>query len=91
MLVPRALESGLESEKAGKYMGKHGHQHHGAHDSGAGHESAPYWKRVHHSWIFWVGAVLTFSAIVIYVMSMDLSWRPRIRATRTQTSDAAGR
>lgn len=36
------------------------------------------WRRIHHSPVFWVGIVLCLAAIVIYVWSDDLSWRPRI-------------
>ena len=37
----------------------------------------PYWKRAHRDWVFWVGTLLTFSAITIYVMSDNLSFFPR--------------
>ncbi|VFU09294.1 hypothetical protein [Methylocella tundrae] len=37
----------------------------------------PDWRRIHHSPLFWVGAVLFLAAISIYVWSEDLSWRPR--------------
>jgi hypothetical protein len=36
------------------------------------------WRRIHHSPVFWVGIVLCLAAIIIYVWSDDLSWRPRI-------------
>lgn len=72
-------------------MGKHGNERHGTHHIGAGHEAGPYWKRAHRSWIFWVGALLTFAAILTYVMSMDLAWRPRVRATQPPQSSAAGK
>lgn len=35
------------------------------------------WRRVHHSPLFWIGVVLCLAAITIYVLSDDLSWRPR--------------
>lgn len=37
----------------------------------------PYWKRMHHSWFFWVAAFSIMLAMVIYVMSIDLVFRPR--------------
>jgi hypothetical protein len=40
------------------------------------HES-PYWKRAHCDWRFWVGMIVTFAAIFIYVMSDDLLLIPR--------------
>jgi hypothetical protein len=36
-------------------------------------------RRIHHSPLFWVGAVLFLAAIAIYVVSDDLSWRPSAR------------
>jgi hypothetical protein len=33
-------------------------------------------RRIHHSPLFWVGAVLFLAAIAIYVFSDDLSWHP---------------
>jgi hypothetical protein len=36
-------------------------------------------RRIHHSPLFWVGAVLFLAAIAIYVLSDDLSWRPSAR------------
>ena len=35
------------------------------------------WKKIHHSPLFWLGFVLFLAAITIYVLSGDLSWRPR--------------
>jgi len=37
------------------------------------------WSRIHHSPVFWVGIALCLAAILIYVWSDDLSWRPYIR------------
>jgi hypothetical protein len=37
------------------------------------------WKRIHHSWLFWVGVVLFLAAAAIYVLSDDLSWQPKVR------------
>jgi hypothetical protein len=38
------------------------------------------WRRIHHSPIFWIGVVLCLSAIMIYVLSDDLAWRPAASA-----------
>jgi len=35
-------------------------------------------KPIHHSPLFWIGVVLFLTAITIYVLSDDLSWRPRV-------------
>jgi len=37
------------------------------------------WRRIHHSPLFWLGVVLCLAAIMIYVLSDDLSWRPHAR------------
>jgi hypothetical protein len=34
------------------------------------------WRRIHHSPIFWIGIALCLAAIMIYVLSDDLAWRP---------------
>jgi hypothetical protein len=39
----------------------------------------PYWKRAHHDWRFWIALVLMFAAMIIYLMSDDLAWRPGLR------------
>jgi hypothetical protein len=39
-----------------------------------GHSS--YWRFAHHDWRFWVGLILIFAAMFIYLMTEDLSWRP---------------
>jgi hypothetical protein len=36
------------------------------------------WRRIHHSPLFWFGFCLFLAAITIYVLSDDLSWRPRL-------------
>ncbi|MGA2296765.1 MAG: hypothetical protein ABSG15_04365 [FCB group bacterium] len=46
----------------------------------AKHDHKPYWKRVHHSWIFWIFLVLTLLAILYYTMTDDFSFAPRSRA-----------
>jgi hypothetical protein len=35
---------------------------------------------MHRSWFFWVAAVAMLAAMVIYVLSIDLVFRPRSRA-----------
>ena len=51
--------------------GNHSHQH------DHGHSHTPRWRRVHHSWIFWVAVFLMLLAIVTYVMTGDLFWALR--------------
>ena len=57
--------------------GKHPDHHHAATGPVLPHEQqVPYWKRAHKDWKFWVGVVLIFAAIAIYVGSLDLSTVP---------------
>ena len=37
----------------------------------------PRWKRMHHSWIFWIFLILMFAAIMYYVTSVDFAFAPR--------------
>jgi hypothetical protein len=53
----------------------HDHHHHRERSKPAA--PAPDWRRIHHSPLFWVGVVLFLAAISIYVLTNDLSWRPR--------------
>jgi hypothetical protein len=57
---------------------KHSHHQHGGSDSDSvPHGHRPYWKRAHRDWRFWGAMFLMLAAIIIYVMSDDLAWRPR--------------
>jgi hypothetical protein len=47
---------------------KHDHEYHGD------HSRRPRWKRVHHSWIFWVAVFLMLLAMISYVITGDLFW-----------------
>jgi hypothetical protein len=53
------------------------HDHHGRPPRPANRQRD--WRRIHHSPWFWVGVVLFLAAITIYVLSDDLSWRPRVQ------------
>lgn len=54
----------------------HSHQRNGRQNQQEGLLRAPYWRRVHHHWYFWVGMLLMLVAIGNYVMTEDLSWLP---------------
>jgi hypothetical protein len=57
--------------------GKHPDHHHSETGPHEPHEQQlPYWKRAHKDWKFWVGVVFIAAAIVIYVLSLDLSTVP---------------
>jgi hypothetical protein len=46
--------------------------------------AAPYWRRMHRSWPFWVGMVLVTAAITMYVMSDNLALIPRSQPQKPQ-------
>jgi len=57
--------------------GKHPDHHHDDTGPDLPHpQQAPYWKRAHKDWRFWVGVVAIFAAIFIYVTTLDLSSVP---------------
>ncbi len=41
------------------------------------HSEVAYWRRAHLDWKFWVGAVFIAAAIIVYVLTLDLSTVPR--------------
>ena len=54
-------------------------QHGGAH--GAEHPPhRPYWKRMHHSLFFWIAVVFILAAMVVFIMTNNLSVVPGQRA-----------
>ncbi len=70
-------------------MSEH-HHHQSASDHKGSHPShAPYWKRAHTDWRLWVGVVVMFIAMIVYVMSEDLAWRPRSQARQPQSNRVA--
>jgi hypothetical protein len=40
------------------------------------HEHLPRWKRVHHTWWFWIFLVLMLVGIIYYIMSVDFAFAP---------------
>ena len=56
---------------------KHRQHQEGSSSVNPGH--TPAWMRLHHDWRFWVAVMLMFGAMIIYLMSDDLAWRPGVR------------
>ena len=56
------------------------HAHEDAGNDSVQHTHRPYWKRAHHDWRFWLAVLLMLTAMLIYVMTEDLSMWPRNRA-----------
>jgi hypothetical protein len=42
------------------------------------HEHRPYWKRIHHTWSFWIFLFLMFAGIIYYIFSISFSLAPQI-------------
>jgi len=57
-------------------MSKQSNQQNAPDGSNIHHAHIPYWKRAHTDWRFWIGVMFMFLAMIVYVMSMDLAWRP---------------
>jgi len=60
------------------------HSHHTEQHAG---NLGPYWKRAHRDWRFWVGVLFMSVALIVYVMTVDLSMTPRM--ARAQSSPGA--
>jgi hypothetical protein len=42
------------------------------------HDHKPYWKRMHHTWSFWVFLFLMLACILYYIVSVDFAFAPHI-------------
>ena len=63
---------------------KRSHRHHGEQHHNSDHQGhRPYWTRAHRDWKFWVALSLMLAAMVIYVMSEDLAFRPHRQAQQS--------
>ena len=40
------------------------------------HNNSPKWKRVHHTWWFWVFLILMLGGILYYVITVDFAFAP---------------
>jgi hypothetical protein len=59
---------------------KLGHHQHGDPNCGTLQQGGrPYWTRAHRDWRVWVGVVLMVALMIVYLMTDDLAWRPRIQ------------
>lgn len=46
----------------------------------------PYWKRLHHSWIFWVFLLLMFVGIMYYIITVNFLLVPDMKMSMPQRS-----
>jgi hypothetical protein len=68
---------GPEHDKKPQVVPENAHQ--AAQQAAQQGDSPPYWRRMHRDWRMWVGLVLMFAAITIYVLSEDLAWLPHLQ------------
>jgi len=40
------------------------------------HNNSPRWKRVHHTWWFWIFLVLMLGGIFYYILTVDFAFAP---------------
>lgn len=40
-------------------------------------DHGPRWKRIHHSWSFWIFLFLMFLAIMYYIVSVNFAFAPQ--------------
>ena len=66
------------------------HRHGGPHPGSSQEGDRPYWQRAHRDWRIWVGLFFCMAAIIVYVLSDDLSLMPSGRP-RHAVSGAAGK
>jgi hypothetical protein len=60
---------------------KNHHFHKPDHDrDGAKAGYSSYWKFAHRDWRFWLGLILIFGSMFIYLITEDLSLRPRVQS-----------
>jgi hypothetical protein len=43
------------------------------------HEHRPYWKRMHHTWSFWIFLFLMLACITYYIVSVNFSLAPQLQ------------
>jgi hypothetical protein len=55
-------------------------KHHGGPHLDGYQTQKPYWKRMHHSWFFWVAAFSILLAMAIFVMTDGFAFRPRLHS-----------
>ncbi len=63
-------------------MSAHHHHHPASEHRGTPPSHRPYWKRAHTDWKLWVAVVLMLIAMMVYMGTIDLAWRPRGQRTQ---------
>jgi len=57
---------------------EHTYHQHEAQDRIIPHQDhKPYWKRIHHTWSFWIFLFLMFVGILYYIVSVDFAFAPQ--------------
>jgi hypothetical protein len=58
----------------GSFMGKH--HHHPDEGHGAGNPSGSARGHLHHNWFFYVSGLFILLALLAFIFSVNLAWRP---------------
>lgn len=67
---------------------KRSQRQHNGHDPSGDYEGPrPYWTRAHRDWKFWVALSLMLAAMVVYVMSDNLAFRPHRQMQQPASGD----
>lgn len=40
------------------------------------HSQQPHWKKIHHTWSFWIFLILMFAGIMYYIMTVGFAFAP---------------
>jgi len=51
------------------------------------HDHKPYWKRIHHTWSFWIFLFLMFVGILYYIVSVDFAFAPQQQVKQPSESN----
>ena len=60
---------------------KHGAENEGSNPRDHAPPRRPFWKHAHRDWRVWFAVMLMLALMGVYVMTLDLSWRPGRHAT----------
>jgi hypothetical protein len=60
----------------GTNVNKHNAENKGANPRDHSHQRYHFLRHAHRNWRVWVGLILMLAMILVYIFTMDLSWRP---------------
>ncbi len=69
---------------------KHSQHRHGPDHDRLRHAPHPYWTRAHRDWRLWIAVFIMLGAMMIYVLSDDLSVQPGRHSQQQQQQPLSG-